>query len=191
MIAWRLSNACPLPTRLEPLGEVGIGGPVAPFAHGRGRALEHVDVLRRLGQRRKTLDAARPGAHEGDNLACQSRERLVGSAPRVLVLPPCGVERAPGEVLHARDYGKLHEAEDPDGEHVPTAGDLVTAVGADPPPGRVLVPLGAGHPGVEQGVIHQVEPVGDPLEMAPDLLAERVAVGGDVVELLEHRDVAV
>ena len=55
----------------------------------------------------------------------------------------------------------------------------------------VLVPFGPGHPGVEQGVVHEVEPVGDRLEVAPDLLAEGVAPGGDVVELLEHREVDV
>ena len=181
----------PLPARLEPVGEVGIGGPVAPLADGRRRALEHVEVLRRLGQRRHALDAARPGADEGDDLVRQAGEGLVRPAAGVLVVPPRRVERAPGEVLHARDGGQLHEVEDPDGQHVPAAADLVAAVGADPPPGRVLVPLGAGHPGVEQGVGHEVEPVGDRLEVAPDLLAERVALGGDVVELLEHRDVDV
>ena len=114
-----------------------------------------------------------------------------GPPPVYVVVPPRRVERAPGEVLHARDGGQLHEVEDPDGQHVPAAADLVAAVGADPPPGRVLVPLGPGHPGVEQGVGHEVEPVGDRLEVAPDLLAEGVAPGGDVVELLEHRDVDV
>ena len=114
-----------------------------------------------------------------------------GPAAGVLVVPPRRVERAPGEVLHARDGGQLHEVEDPDGEDVPAAADLVAAVGADPPPGRVLVPFGAGHPGVEQGIGYEVEPVGDRLEVAPDLLAECVAPGGDVVELLEHRHVDV
>ena len=114
-----------------------------------------------------------------------------GPAAGVPVVPPRRVERAPGEVLHARDGGQLHEVEDPDGQHVPAAADLVAPVGADPPPGRVLVPLGPGHPGVEQGVGHQVEPVGDRLEVAADLLAEGVAPGGDVVELLEHREVDV
>ena len=62
----------PLPARLEPVGEVGIGGPVAALADGRRRALEHVDVLGRLGQRRHALDAARPGADEGDDLVRQA-----------------------------------------------------------------------------------------------------------------------
>ena len=87
--------------------------------------------------------------------------------------------------------GSFEQVEDPDGQHVPAAADLVAPVGADPPPGRLLVPLGPGHPGVEQGVVHEVEPVGDGLEVAQDLLAEGVAPGGDVVELLEHGQVDV
>ena len=191
MIAWKLSIRSRCQPRFEPVGEVGIGGPVAPLADGRRRALEHVEVLGRLGQRRHALDAARPGADEGDDLVRQAGERLVRAAAGVLVVPPRRVERAPGEVLHARDGGQLHQVEDPDGQHVPAAADLVAAVGVDPPAGCVLVPLGPGHPGVEQGVVHQVEPVGDRLEVAPDLLAEGVTPGGDVVELLEHRHVDV
>ena len=181
----------PLPARLEPAGDFGIGGPVAPLADGRRRALEHVDVLRRLGQRRHALDAGRPRAEEADNLARQAREGLVRAAAGVLVVPSRRVKRAPGEVLHAGDGRQLQEVEDPDAQHVPAAADLVAAVGADPPPGRALVPLGAGHPGVEQGVGHEAEPVGDGLEVVQDLLAEGVAPGGDVVELFEHRQVDV
>ncbi len=113
------------------------------------------------------------------------------SAAGVLVVPPCRVERMSGEVLHARDDGQLHEVEDPDGQYVPAAADFVTTVGADPPPGLVVVPFGAGHPGVEEGVARKVESFGDRLEVAPDLLTERVAVSGDVVELLEHRKIDV
>ncbi len=184
-------HAGPLPTRLEPQGEVGIGGPVAPLPDGRRRALEHVEVFRRLGQGRHALDAGRPGAHEADHLVRQTGEGLVRPAAGVAVVPPRRVERAPGKVLHTRDGGQLQEVEDPDGQHVPAAADVVAAVGVDPPPGGVLVPLGLCHAGVEQGVAHEVEPVGDRLQVTPDLLAERVAPGGDVVELLEHREVDV
>jgi hypothetical protein len=44
---------------------------------------------------------------------------------------------------------------------------------------------------VEERVGHQVVPVGDRLQVLPDLLAERVALLRDVVELLEHRQVDV
>jgi hypothetical protein len=175
--------------RFEPVGEVGVRGPVAPLADGRRCPLEHVEVLGRLGQRRHALDAARPGADEGHDLVREAGEGLTRTAARVAVVPSCGVERASGELLHARDDGQLHQVEDPDGQDVPTAAHIVSPVGPDPPPGGVLVPFGAGHPGVEQGVSHQVVPAGDGLEVATDLLAEGVALGGDVVELLEHREV--
>ncbi len=55
----------------------------------------------------------------------------------------------------------------------------------------LLVPLGTGHPGVEQTVGHEVEAVRDHLEVVQDLLPEGVAASGDVVELLEHREVDV
>ena len=181
----------PLPARPEAIGEVRIGGTVAPLADGRRCALEHVEVLRRLGERRHALDAAGPGADECDDLVLQTGEGFVRTATGVPVVPPGRVERASGELLHARDGGQFHEVEDSDGQHVPSAADLVASVGADPPPGFLLVPFGAGDPGVEQGVGHEVEPVGDRLEVAPDLIAERVALARDVVELLQHRHVDV
>ena len=113
------------------------------------------------------------------------------TAARVSVVPTCRVERTSCEVLHTRDDGQFHQVEDPDGEHVPPAGDLVAAIGEDPPHGRVLVPLGACHPGVEEAVGYQLVPLGNRLQVPPDLVAERVAACRDVVELLEHRHVYV
>ena len=180
-----------LPARLEPSGEVGIGGPVAPLADGRRRALEHVDVLRRLGQRREALDAGRPGAHEADDLVRQAGEGLVRAAAGVLVVPARRVEGAAGEVLHARDGGQLHEVEDPDGQHVPAA--------------RISSPRSVRirHRAASSSHSARVTPVWNRASATrsnrsaiasrwcQDLLAERVAPGGDVVELLEHRQVDV
>ncbi len=191
MIPWKLSMRARCQPGSQSFGEGGIGGPVAPLADGRRRALEHVEMFGRLGQRRHALDAAGSGADEGDDLVVQAGEGLVRPATGVLVVPAGGVERTPGEILHARDGGQLHEVEDADGQHVPATADLVAAVGPDRPPGRVLVPFGPGHPGVEQGVGVEVEPIGHRLEVAPDLIAEGIAPGRDVVELLEHRHVDV
>ncbi len=126
-----------------------------------------------------------------DDLVGEAGEGLVRRTAGVLVVPSRRVERAPGEVLHARDDRQLEQVEDPHGQHVPPAPDLVAPVGPDHPSRLVLVPLGPGHPGVEQGVGLEVEALGDGFEVAPDLLAEGVAPGGDVVELLEHGDVHV
>ena len=77
-----------LPARHEAVGKVGLGGAVAPLADSRRRPLEHIEVLCRLGQWRHTLDAARPGADEGDGLVGQAGERLVPTAAGVLIVPP-------------------------------------------------------------------------------------------------------
>src|ERR1700733_3781813 len=180
-----------LPTRFEVLAEISFGGTVAPFAYGRGGALEHVQVLCRFGQRRHGLDAARPGAEKGDDLVLQAGERVVGPATGVLVVPACRVERVAGEVLHALDGRQLHEVEDANGQDVPATVDLVAAMGADAPARQVLVPLRMRDSGVEEGVVRQAVPLGDPIEVTPDLVSRRVAACGDVVELLEHRHVDV
>ena len=184
-------HAGPLPSRFELLGEVRIGGPVASFTDRRGRALEHVEVVGRCRQVRDALQAARPGADEGHDLVRKGVEWLVGPAARVLVVPARRVERRPREVLHAVDVGQLQQVQDPHGEHVPAAVDLVAAVRVDAPPRQLVMPFGAQNPRVEEGVVVEVEPVGDRLEVTQDLLTGRVAPCGDVVELLEHRQVDV
>ena len=152
-----------LPAGLLALGEVGLGVSVAPHTDGRRRALKDDDVLRRRRERGEALDAGRARADETDGLVAEVGERLPWTATGVLVVPARRVEGAPPELLHARDGRQLHEVEDPDGEHVVAAGELVAAVGADPPACCILVPLGAGHPGVEEGVRHEVEPIRDRL----------------------------
>src|ERR1700722_3174073 len=97
----------------------------------------------------------------------------------------------PGKVRHAWDGGQLQKIEYPDRQHVPAAPDLVAAVCGYAPTGRVLPPLGSNHAGVEEGIVHQVELLGDRFEMAEDLLSEGVAPSRDVVELLEHGKVRV
>ena len=139
----------------------------------------------RTGCRWRRCRGARP------TLSASLVEGLVGAAARVLVVPARRVERTAREVLHARDGRQLHEVEDPDGQDVPAAADFVAAIGVDEPAALVLLPLGAGHAGVEQRVVLEAVALGDPLEVAADLLARGVAPGGDVVELLEHRDVHV
>jgi hypothetical protein len=96
-----------------------------------------------------------------------------------------------GEVLHPGDRRELEEVEDPHGQDVPPAGELVAAVGRDAPAGGALVPLGAGHACVEERVVGEVEAIGDGLEVLLDLLAVGVAVLRHVAELLQHRQVDV
>ena len=100
-------HAVALPAGLEAAGKGGIGGPVAPLADGRRRAVEHVEVF---------AESARGGTHtgcrwppypRGRRPVPQSGQRLMGSPAGVSVVPPRRVERVPGEVLHALDVGSF------------------------------------------------------------------------------------
>ncbi len=53
------------------------------------------------------------------------------------------------------------------------------------------MPLGPGHVRVPERLVGQAVPLGDPLEVAADLVTGGVAVSRDVAELLEHGDVDV
>ena len=145
-----------LPPGPEPLGEVGRGGAVAPHPDGGGRALEHVDVAGRRRQRTQALDAGGAGPDERHDLIAQLGHGLARCAAGVAVVPAGRVERPTLEVLHARDGGQLEQVEDPDRQHVVATRHLVAAVGADLPPSGSVIPPGAGHAGVEEGVGAQV-----------------------------------
>ena len=181
-----------LPTGPEVLGEPLVRGPVASLADGRRRALEHVHVLRRLRERRHRLDAAGTDADDPDDLVGQVREvRVVRSTPRVLVVPPRRVERPALEAVHPRDRRQLHEVEDAGRVDEVTRADLVAAIGADHPTRRALVPFARVDAGVEQRVVDQSVLRRDCVEVAPDLVTERVPRLRDVVHLLEHGHVDV
>gem|GEM_PF-2164893 len=111
-------HAPPLPPGLEVVGEVVRRRPVAAHADGRRRALEHVQVFRRLRERGHRLDRAAPGADDPDDLVAELVEvRIVRSATRVAVVPARAVEGSPAEgspaeLLHARDRRELHQVED-------------------------------------------------------------------------------
>ena len=148
-------------------------------------------MLGGLRQRRDALNSRGPGSHECDDLVLEAGQGGIRPAARVPVVPPCRVERGPSEFVHARNRGQLQEVQDPGRQDVPPAVELIATVGADPPATTVLAPLGLGHPGVEQGVRHEVEFVGDRLEVVEDLRAGGIAPRRNVAQLLEHRDVDV
>ena len=191
MMAWKLSIRALCQPGSSVSAKLVVGGPVAPLADGRGGALEDVDLLGRFGQRGQALDARGAGADQRHRLVLQVLERGVRTTAGVVVVPTGRVEGVAGEVLHAGDGGQLHEVEDAGGQHVPAAGDDVAAVGVDAPARFLLAPFGAGHPGVEERVVDQVEVLGHRLEVLPDLFAEGVALARDVAELLEHGEVDV
>ena len=69
-------HPCLLPAWLQTLRERRIGGAVPPDPDRRGGALEDVDVPGCLGERRKSLQSARPGADQGHGLVAEVGERL-------------------------------------------------------------------------------------------------------------------
>ena len=166
--------------------------PVAALADRRRRPLEHVDVLRRLRQRRQRLDAGRAHADEADDLVGELGEvRIARRATGVLVVPPGGVERPALEVVHAGDGRELHEVEDARGGDEVAGADLVAAVGADHPARGALVPRARLDAGVEQRVVDEAVLRGDAVEVTADLVTGRVPRRRDVVHLLQHRHVDV
>ena len=180
-----------LPARCQAFGERRLGRAIPPDADRRRCALEDVDLLGGLGERRKRLQPTRARPDQGDGLVAELGECRARAAAGVVVVPPCRVECAPREAVHPRDHRQLHQVEDSDGEYVVAAGEFVAPVGAHGPSARAVVPGGAGDVGVEEGVGHQLEAVRDGLQVPSDLLAEGVAPGGDVVEFFEHRQVLV
>ena len=139
---------------------IGIRGPVDDRGGVVRRPLEDRQVpcgLRDLGDR---LDAAGPGPDDGDPLAGEVD---------VLVEPVSGEVHLTAERLDTVELGRLgHRQVARPGDHVP-GGDGVAELGADPPEAGVVVPHHRVHPGVEQDVLAQVEPVGNVVQVAQDL----------------------
>ena len=189
--AWKFSLRARCQPGAQARGELVARGVVGAHTDRARRALEHVEVLRGLRQRRDGLHGAGPGSDDPDGLVGQLRHGLVGTTTGVLVVPTRGMERAALERLHPRDHRQLHQVEDPDRHHQIPSADLVAPIGSDHPTRPTLVPLARLHTGVEQRRIDEIEPVGDRLEVFADLLTEGVPRLRDVTRLLEHRHVAV
>ena len=180
-----------LPARAQVVGEVGVGGPVAPHPDRRRRPLEHVHRLGVAPQRGDALDAGGPGADDGHRLVVELGHRFGGPAARVPVVPPGGVERPAGEGVHALDDGELEQVQDPGRQHVVPGAEPVPPVGLHHPAAVVLVPGRRLDTGVEQRLAGEVVLLGDGLEVGEDLAAGRVPVPRHVAELLQHRQVDV
>ncbi len=133
-----------------------------------GRALEHGEVCRLLGDDRDRLDARRPGADDRDPLA--------GEVDR-FVRPPPRVEEAAAVVAHARELGGVGRREAPGGHHDELRCDLLAGVGGDPPGCARLVEVSADDSRLERDVAAQVEPVGDVLRVPQDLRLRGIALG--------------
>ena len=95
------------------------------------------------------------------------------------------------ELLHAGDGRELHQVEDPGRDDQVVGADRVTPVGGQDPARALLVPFAQLHGRVEQRAVDELVTLRDRVEVAPDLVAERVASGGHMPHLLELRHVDV
>lgn len=180
-----------LPTGRQTVPKIGFGRPVVPRSDRRRGALEHEYLPRGLGQRRENLQSAGAGADQRDSLVGESGEGGAGGAAGVSVIPACRVEGLSGEVVHPRNHRQLQQVQYAGGHHVVAGGKQVAPVGVYHPSAGVLMPHRTLDPGVEERIAHQVEPVGDGLQVQPDLFAVGVALGRDVIEFLEQGQVLI
>ena len=87
-----------------------------------------------------------------DRFIAELRERFARAAAGVVVVPARRVECPTRESSDAGNHWQLHEVQDPNRQHVITAGKSVAAIGVDSPPASFVVPYRLGDFGVEQGV---------------------------------------
>ena len=180
-----------LPSGLKTGDPLGVGGFVASHIHRRGGALEHVEVLGCLAEKRHALDGAGTGADHRDPLVAQPVKVPVGPAAGVVVVPSAGVERVALEVADAGDAGEFRPVEGPVGHGHEPGSQSVAPVGGDDPPGGVFVPGHTGdfrlehHPVVEPVVLAETPAV------VEDLPGVRVFLLGDVADFFEERQVDV
>ena len=153
----------PAPDRKPPCPPP-LGLAVGLVAHGidpLGRALEHDEVARDLGEGLHHLDTGGAVAHDTDALAAQIE----------IVLPVRRVEEMAFEALDARDLRVVLDVEGPGrvDEHVRANRLAVTRLDG---PGAVL----EARPGdrrAERDVLEQAVLPGDPLEVGTDLGTRR------------------
>jgi hypothetical protein len=180
-----------LPTRLQLLRPLGVGGPVVAHVDGRRRALEHVELLGAGPEVRHALHGRGTGTDDADHLVAQPGEPTRGVAAGVVVVPPAGVERVPGERLDARDAGQLRPVQRPVGHHHVAGTHAVAAVGADDPAAIRFVPRQVGDLGGQARVVVQPEVAGDVAAVLQDLRRGRVLAARDEADFLQQRQVHV
>jgi hypothetical protein len=180
-----------LPARRRDLGEPPrVERAVVADVDRRRGPLEHVQLLAGPSQLGHALDRRRPGPDDRDPLVGQTvHRRPLGAATGVGVVPSAGVEGVAGEVLDALDARQLLHLQGTGPDPDEPGGEVVAAVGADPPAGAGLVPGEVGDLGVEEGVVVETELLADPATVLEDLGAVGVLLGRHVAGLLEERHV--
>jgi hypothetical protein len=106
-----------LPTGLERRRPLGVGRPVVAHVDRRRRALEDVELLRRLAEVGHALHGGGAGADDADPLVGQAGEAARRVAAGVRVVPAAGVERVALERLDAGDARQLRPVQRAVGHH--------------------------------------------------------------------------
>ena len=175
--------AGPRPARL--LGPLGyllwVGLALVAHVDRRRRPLEHVQLADHLGDLGDDLHGGGTGADDAHPLAFEVD----------VVVPARRVERLAREGSHAVDAGQLRAGEDAVGQDHVAGLHGVAAVGADGPAAGLLVPHRGVDGGVEQALVVEAELVGHRLAVLENLEARGELHRGDVLHLLEQRQVAV
>jgi hypothetical protein len=180
-----------VPAGLQAARPLRIGGAVGSHVDGRRCALKHVEVLGALPEVGDALHRGRTGADHADALVAEPRQIAFGVTARVPVVPAAGVEGVALEGLDSGDPGQLGLLEQAV-RHADEAGlHGVAAIRRDDPARFVFIPPQPRDLGLEADVAVEVELLGDGPGMVEDLLPAAVLLPGDVVELLEQRQVHV
>ena len=131
-----------------------------------GRALKHVDTMRRPGHARDQLDGARAGADDADALAGEIRR----------VVPLGGVEHLALKRLQPVDIWVRRAAEAAEAADEERRRERRLVIDQHLPALPLVVPPGAGDLAAEPDQMPDVELVSAALQVAANLVAARVQV---------------
>jgi hypothetical protein len=154
-------------------GHLGrVEWPVVGGHRVRRGPLEHRDVFGLLGDEGDGLDRRRARTDHSDAPTGEI-DTVMGPVPGVV-----GVAR---ELVTTGDVGHVGGRQATGGHHHETGPDVLSAVGRDRPPWRIVflafVEVHRRDPGVERDRVTQVEAVGDVLDVAKDLGLGGIALG--------------
>src|SRR5882757_5711462 len=180
-----------LPSWLQRFRPCRIGGLISAFVDGRRGALEHVEVLGIPTQMRYELHTGGPRADERNTLVTKLVQSAAGISAGVLIVPARRVEDVSLEVLDPRDAGQLRPVVRAGGQDHEAGSDVVAAVGVQPPALDRFVPAHRAHLSGEDRPVVEPEMLSDTPAVLVDLRTVGELLRRDVVEFLQHRDVAV
>ncbi len=180
-----------LPSGLEALKPLDVGGLLVANAHRARCALKDEDFLGSPGQLRHDLHSGSSGADDADTLVGQLIHRFVWSSAGVVVVPPTGVEGLALESIDPGYPGKLGFVQDSSCQHEKAGREPVATAGRHLPAQRILAPRSTGDVGLEERSRVQVERTSQQPAVLEDLRRAGVALGWHIARLFEKRQVDV